>query len=269
MSLSVETLRGAAEFELGDRGVGAQRITAARLATGNTRFTAEQCALCAVLEHRTATLLGRSRTAGEVLRWAQLVIPESAEVHLMRARAQLSLGRREAAGKVLQPVLDGLAAPVLPWSMIEAWLLDSEVALSTDNDTQARRSLRTALSIAQRLEVFHPIVFAAPEVTDLLTSRLGKLGKCTEAFVQDVFALRRGLRVPLSVPLTSRERAVLRLLPTLRSFDEIAEDLTISANTVKTHVRAIYAKLGVTRRRDAVTVAVELGLLENETAANH
>jgi LuxR family maltose regulon positive regulatory protein len=61
---------------------------------------------------------------------------------------------------------------------------------------------------------------------------------------------------------------VLRLLPTLRSFDEIAEDLTISANTVKTHVRAIYAKLGVTKRRDAVAIALEHGLLENETAAN-
>jgi LuxR family maltose regulon positive regulatory protein len=71
------------------------------------------------------------------------------------------------------------------------------------------------------------------------------------------------------VPLTARERAVLRLLPTLRSFEEIAEDLTVSANTVKTHVRAIYTKLGVTRRRDAVAVAVARGLLESEHPDDH
>jgi LuxR family maltose regulon positive regulatory protein len=59
---------------------------------------------------------------------------------------------------------------------------------------------------------------------------------------------------------------VLRLLPTLRSLEEIAEDLTVSANTVKTHVRAIYSKLGVTHRRDAVAVAFDRGLLENGPA---
>ena len=47
-----------------------------------------------------------------------------------------------------------------------------------------------------------------------------------------------------------------------RTFDEIAQDLTVSPNTVKTHVRAIYTKLGVRKRRDAVAVALERGLLE-------
>jgi LuxR family maltose regulon positive regulatory protein len=84
-----------------------------------------------------------------------------------------------------------------------------------------------------------------------------------------VLTLRRTLHVPPMVPLTARERAVLRLLPTLRSFEEIAEDLTVSANTVKTHVRAIYTKLGVTRRRDAVAVAVARGLLESEHPDDH
>jgi LuxR family maltose regulon positive regulatory protein len=268
LRLSVETLRGAAEFELGDRTAGAQRITAIRVAAGEARFTAEQYALCAVLEHRAALLLGRARTAADALRWAQAAIPDSAEVHLLRARAQLSLGRREAAGKIIQPVLDGSAPTILPWSVIEAWLLDCEIALSLGGDSRANRAIRHALSVAQRLDVPYPIVFAPAAVTALMTSQLGKLGRATESFVQQVFALRRALRVAPSTPLTSRERAVLRLLPTLRSFDEIAEDLTISANTVKTHVRAIYAKLGVTRRRDAVAVAVERGLLENETAAN-
>ncbi|HEY7594074.1 MAG TPA: LuxR C-terminal-related transcriptional regulator, partial [Actinophytocola sp.] len=106
-------------------------------------------------------------------------------------------------------------------------------------------------------------------ITELLTSELGKLGRAAERFAERVFALRRALDVPPMVPLTAREQAVLRLLPTLRSFDEIAEDLTVSANTVKTHVRAIYTKLGVTKRRDAVAVAIERGLLDVEHADHH
>lgn len=268
LTLAVGALRGAAEFELGDWGAGAQRISAARRAIGDARPAIEPCAISAVLEHRTATLLGRNQTANDALRWAQLVIPGSAEVHLMRARAQLSLGRRDAAAKVVQPVLDRSAASILPWSMVEAWLLDCEIALGGNNETHARRALRMALSVAQHIEVSYPVVFAAPEVIDLLTNQIGKLGRMTEAFVQQVFALRRELRVPPHAPLTPREQAVLRLLPSLRSLDEIAEDLTVSANTVKTHVRAIYTKLGVTRRRDAVAVAMARGLLENEPAAN-
>jgi LuxR family maltose regulon positive regulatory protein len=263
MHLSVESLRGAAEFELGDRIAGARRIHVARLASGDVRFATEQIALCAVLEHRTAVLLGWGPEAADALRWAQAAIPGSAEVALMRARAQLLLGRRDAAGKIVQPVFDGVVKPVLPWSAVEGCLLATEVALSAGDDAGARRALRRALSIAQHQDVPYPVVLAAPEVVALLTSQLGKLG-ASERFAERVFALRRGLHVPPMVPLTARERAVLRLLPTLRSFDEIAEDLTVSANTVKTHVRAIYTKLGVARRRDAVAVALERGLLENE-----
>jgi LuxR family transcriptional regulator, maltose regulon positive regulatory protein len=264
LHLSVQTLRGAAEFELGDRTSGAQRVAAARATTGSARFSAEQVALSASLEHRMAVLLGWSPAAAEVLAWAQEGVPDSAEVALMRARAQLVLGRRDAAAKLLRPALDGSAVPVLRWSEIEAWLLDAEIALTAGDGMRARRSLKHALTVGQQLDVPYPVVFAAPEITNLLTSRLGKLGGLVETFAERVFALRRALHVPPMVPLTARERAVLRLLPTLRSFEEIADDLTVSANTVKTHVRAIYTKLGVTKRRDAVAVAQERGLLEGE-----
>jgi LuxR family transcriptional regulator, maltose regulon positive regulatory protein len=267
MGLLVGTLGGAAQFELGNRTGGARRINAARLASGSARFATEQIALCALLGHRTALQLGWSPAAADTLRWAQEGIPDSGEVHLMRARAQLALGRRDAAVKIIQPVLDGTVAPVLPWTVIEAWLLSTEVALSGGDSARAGRALKRALGVAHGLDVPYPVVFAAPEVTDLLTSRLGKLGGVAERFAERVFALHHALRVPPMVSLTAREQAVLRLLPTLRSFEEIAEDLTVSANTVKTHVRAIYTKLGVTKRRDAVTVATERGLLESEQAA--
>jgi LuxR family maltose regulon positive regulatory protein len=108
----------------------------------------------------------------------------------------------------------------------------------------------------------YPLVFAAPEVIELLTRQLGKLG-ASDRFASHVLSARRSLHTsPVTVSLTERERSVLRLLPTLRSFDEIAQDLTVSPNTVKTHVRAIYTKLGVRKRRDAVAVAVNRGLLD-------
>jgi LuxR family transcriptional regulator, maltose regulon positive regulatory protein len=268
MNLSAETLRGAAEFELGDRIGGARRIDAARLIAGSPRYAAEQIALCGVLGHRTSLLLGWAPAAAEALRWTQSGLPESAEVHVMRAKAQLVLGRREAAAKIIQRVLDGSTTPALIWTPVEAWLLSVEIGLGGGDHARARRALKRAVAEAERLDVPYPIVFASPEITDLLTSEFGKLGRAADRFAEHTFALRRLLEVPPMVPLTARERAVLHLLPTLRSFEEIAEDLTVSANTVKTHVRAIYTKLGVSKRRDAVAVAIERGLLEDQHAGD-
>jgi LuxR family maltose regulon positive regulatory protein len=62
-------------------------------------------------------------------------------------------------------------------------------------------------------------------------------------------------------PLTERERAVLDYLPTMMSNGEIAQQLLVSVNTVKTHLKAVYRKLGVERRRDAVVRARQLELL--------
>jgi LuxR family maltose regulon positive regulatory protein len=62
-------------------------------------------------------------------------------------------------------------------------------------------------------------------------------------------------------PLTEREEAVLRYLPTLLSNAEIAAELYVSINTVKAHVKSIYRKLGTARRKDAVLRGRELRLL--------
>ena len=71
---------------------------------------------------------------------------------------------------------------------------------------------------------------------------------------------------PVEVPtiveqLTERETAVLRYLPTSLSQREIAGELFVSANTVKTHSAAIYRKLAVSSRKAAVQAARDLGLL--------
>ena len=61
-------------------------------------------------------------------------------------------------------------------------------------------------------------------------------------------------------PLSSRELEVLRLLRTELTGPEIAAQLVVSLNTVRTHTKHIFTKLGVTNRRAAVLRAEELGL---------
>jgi LuxR family maltose regulon positive regulatory protein len=68
-------------------------------------------------------------------------------------------------------------------------------------------------------------------------------------------------RAGLIEPLTDRELEVLRHLPSRRSNAEIAEVLYVSVNTVKTHVKHIYGKLGANDRDDAVRRAQDLRLL--------
>jgi LuxR family transcriptional regulator, maltose regulon positive regulatory protein len=66
---------------------------------------------------------------------------------------------------------------------------------------------------------------------------------------------------PVSVPLTDSERAVLRFLPSHMTNEEISAALFLSVNTVKTHLRTAYRKLGVRSRRDAIARCRRLGLL--------
>ena len=66
---------------------------------------------------------------------------------------------------------------------------------------------------------------------------------------------------PLLEPLSGSETRVLRYLPTNLSAPEIARELSVSPNTVKTHIRHLYAKLGTHHRAEAVDLARALGLL--------
>ena len=68
-------------------------------------------------------------------------------------------------------------------------------------------------------------------------------------------------------PLTDREHDVLRYLPTRLSTVEIAHGLRISPNTVKTHLKNIYQKLGARSRNDAIVKAARLHLISDESAA--
>jgi LuxR family maltose regulon positive regulatory protein len=64
----------------------------------------------------------------------------------------------------------------------------------------------------------------------------------------------------LMEPLSDRELEVLRLLVAGQSYDEIAQALVISLNTVKTHVKNVYGKLEASNRKEAIAKAKKLGL---------
>jgi LuxR family maltose regulon positive regulatory protein len=66
---------------------------------------------------------------------------------------------------------------------------------------------------------------------------------------------------PLPEPLSDSELRVVRYLPTNLQAPEIAAELFVSVNTIRTHMRHAYTKLGVHRRAEAVSRARELGLL--------
>ncbi|MGW3967081.1 LuxR C-terminal-related transcriptional regulator [Amycolatopsis sp. NPDC005003] len=267
LRLFAETLRGAAEFELGAWHAGLRRMRRARTRLGTgTACPTGHAALCAVLEQRAALRLGAAGQARETVRWAQPILAGSGELLLMRARTQLRLGRHHAATSVLRSLPADDAPMELAWATIEASLIAVQAALAAGARDRAARLLDDALRAAEPTGVRFPFVFAPPELVGFLTSRLGGLG-AGERFAGEILAVRRRLRTPpMPAPLTERERSVLRLLPTQRSIDEIAQDLTVSPNTVKTHVRGIYAKLDVRSRREAVAIARERGLLDAEVA---
>jgi LuxR family maltose regulon positive regulatory protein len=119
--------------------------------------------------------------------------------------------------------------------------------------------LQTALSLAQPLDTLRPFTQAGPNIAELLVHQGGSFG-ASEAFANRVLAIGVGHQRQTAM-LSAREITVLGLLPSMLSLEEIAFDLTVSVNTVKSHTRSIYTKLGVSSRRLAVLAAHERGLL--------
>jgi LuxR family maltose regulon positive regulatory protein len=107
------------------------------------------------------------------------------------------------------------------------------------------------------------------EARDFYQRAARQLEACADpGFLGDRFANNRRLETPRTAcrhtagdELSTRELAVLRLMPTQLSLREIGNELYVSFNTVKTHARNIYAKLRVGSREAAVDRARELQLL--------
>jgi LuxR family transcriptional regulator, maltose regulon positive regulatory protein len=128
------------------------------------------------------------------------------------------------------------------------------------------RGLERALELAECDRVLSP--FLVDPIPELL-ERHARRSTGYRNLISEIFDLLAGLERPsplraaeaLREPLTERESRILRLLATDLSKREIGNELYVSVNTVKTHVKHLYAKLDVKTRRQAVERARALGLL--------
>ena len=153
-----------------------------------------------------------------------------------------------------------------PFTLVEAHLLAGIAHLALDDRDAAAAAAEEALSAAEPDRLIFP--FALTEAAELLDA-LPRHKTAHGALLADIVDVLQGTstpstdREPLSQPdeLSPSELRVLRYLPTNMTRPEIARELYVSINTVNTHIRNIYAKLGARGRSSAVERARELRLL--------
>ena len=177
----------------------------------------------------------------------------------MRAWAEAAAGRHEVASSLVAPLNGGAEPVLLAHTPLDVLLLRMECELRDGNGRVARATLREALTLGRSLDVVRPFALAGSETRAVLSAVIAS--RARDEFATRIARAFTIVRPESSAPLSEREAAVLALLPSLLSAREIAAELTVSVNTVKTHIRAIYAKLGVASRREAVRRAHELNLL--------
>jgi LuxR family maltose regulon positive regulatory protein len=195
----------------------------------------------------------------------ELDAPAAPEVGVALARTALAGDDVSAACELLQPVLERPGAPKT--ARVEAAVLRSIAAERRESEDDAHRWIEVALDIAEPDAIRRPFTDAGPEVGWILRRAI-RQGTAHRWLAGSLLAVLDGREVAeghaareLLEPLSARETVVLRYLPTLLSNQEIAGELFVSVNTVKTHLKSIYRKLGVSDRREAVRLARELRLV--------
>jgi LuxR family transcriptional regulator, maltose regulon positive regulatory protein len=187
---------------------------------------------------------------------------------IRNARAVICLAEGDPAGALgaLHDVLDG-TAPVLGYvTVVEAHLLAGVAYRELGDQRAANQAAERALALAESDRLVLP--FAMTGSRELLRA-LPRHETAHAALLADILDVLDGSSPaardqpqPLDVEeLSPGELRVLRYLPTNLSRPEIAGELSVTVNTVSTHVRSIYAKLQVHDRSSAVQRARELRLL--------
>jgi LuxR family transcriptional regulator, maltose regulon positive regulatory protein len=219
--------------------------------------------------HLLQTLVreGESRRVDQAL--AELDAPERhrGEIRIAEASLRLAQDDPRAAIAVLAPVTDGsVPLPNAHLWEVQAFLLQAIAHENLGDPAAARRALERALDHAAPENLLFPFLYdPAPGLLD----RHRRQGTAHAGLIAEILNVLAGQQPGsssagpprLREPLSQAEARVLRYLPTKLSAPEIADEMYLSVNTVKTHMRHLYDKLGVHRRHEAVEQARALGLL--------
>jgi LuxR family maltose regulon positive regulatory protein len=211
--------------------------------------------------------------AGDISRAAALAVPGRQPLSAVRilARARVLLAGGDPAGALdeASACLDGPgAAAATLRDRIAALLMAAAASRRLGAADATAEFLERALLIAEPHDAYRPFLDAGSGIHSAIavlippTSPVASFAaRVIERFVCQLPVASRDPGTPEYSPLTSSEVAVLRLLPSYLTNQEIAEQLFLSVNTVKTHLRSAYHKLGVTSRREAIARGRRLRLL--------
>ncbi len=183
---------------------------------------------------------------------------------LLLAKVALAAGDHHAVPEYLQAAALG---DLTPRHALVRQILLAAAAIER-GDPAAAGLLGGALYTARSQGFLNTVVTTAPQVTGYMIEHAAQLRP--DPFTEHLVAAALEVRAAqpgsttssraLTEPLTAAEQRILTLLPT-STYLQIADTLYVSRNTVKTHLRSIYQKLGVASRREALQRAVDLRLL--------
>lgn len=219
--------------------------------------------------HRDMLLATSEIALGRPLGALRLLRPYSnssfaAPVEVPRARAYMALGKLTKAQDCIRRVVTGETSTVSRHLLVEALLCEAEIAQAQGDAARAVELVTRAHQIADRV-IAQPFMRMTDQFAQLrarhptLANQWPQAG--TDAPSEIAAVAQTSGAAPFPEELTDREHAVLRFLATSMSTAEIAAELCVSVNTVKTHLAAIYRKLGARRRREAVLRALEYEIL--------
>jgi LuxR family transcriptional regulator, maltose regulon positive regulatory protein len=205
--------------------------------------------------------MGETERVEQALAETDPEVRETREMRVVLAALRLARDDPEATVEALAPIDTSTTVNASIWE-IEALLLEAIARDGLGDPGAAARALERALDAAEPSGLLLPfLLYPAPE----LLKRHSRLRTTHGALVSEILNLLSGHRpsdaAPLQEPLSESELRVLRYLSGNLRAPEIAAELFVSLNTIRTHTRNVYAKLGVHSRTDAVKRARKLGLL--------
>lgn len=175
---------------------------------------------------------------------------------LLRGQALVDEGQPDDALAEVEALVDHLGGGLLS---VQALVVSAQAHDLARRDAMALQCLNDALAQAVPEGYLRPFYRNRLRLLPLL-KRYRVSGGPHHDVVDSMLALDGHHGHRLIESLTDRELAVLQLLPSMMSNDEIAAELFVSVNTVKVHLKSLYRKLGVSSRREAV--ATGAGLIE-------